>query len=82
MRENHPTPVTYSPADARQIREELGTGDQTANCPLCSGELSVRGPIEGTGSLGPVWRVDCISCHRTAFITEVPHTREPDSPGG
>jgi len=79
MLERTHTPVTYSPQQARQIREMLGTSQLRAACPLCGGPLSLRGPIEGGGSLGPVWRVDCEPCRRTAFITEVPHTREPHS---
>lgn len=78
MQEREPTPVTFSPAQAREIREMLGVKDQPAKCPLCGGELTLRGPVESTGSLGPVWRVDCAPCHRTAFITEVPGDRRFD----
>ena len=79
MIERSGTPVTFSPQQARRIREMLGGSQLEAQCPLCGGALKLRGPIEGGGSLGPVWRVDCEPCHRTAFITEVPHTREPRS---
>jgi hypothetical protein len=82
MRRHSETPVTFSKGETQRIRLALGgwpKDQQRPSCPLCEGKLEVNGPIEGTGSLGPVWRVDCFSCHRTAFITEVPHTRELDS---
>jgi hypothetical protein len=80
MQNRFATPVTFSPAEARQIREMLGTKEMQAACPLCGGALTLRGPVDGGGSLGPVWRVDCTPCHRTAFITEVPGSRRHDPP--
>jgi hypothetical protein len=80
MQDRSPTPVTFSPAEARQIREMLGAKRSEAACPICGGELVLRGPVEGGGSLGPVWRVDCAPCSRTAFITEVPGDRRYDPP--
>ncbi len=49
----------------------LGSRGRTIACPICQGELSVRGPTESGVSLGPIWRVDCTACFRTAFVAAV-----------
>ncbi len=49
----------------------LGSRGSTVACPMCGGELNVRGPTDSGGSLGPIWRVDCTGCFRTAFVAAV-----------
>jgi len=49
----------------------LGSRGRTVACPVCQSQLDVRGPTDSGGSLGPVWRVDCTACCRTAFVAAV-----------
>jgi hypothetical protein len=77
MRDESGTPVTFSPEEARAIRQTLGTPGAKRVCPRCGNELAIDGPIPSVGSEGPHFHVTCTPCRRTAFITEVPGSR-PD----
>ncbi len=75
MRDSPGTPATFSPEEAREIRERLGKADEPPTCPRCDSPLEIEGPVPSVGSEGPHFRVTCRPCSRTAFITEVPGSR-------
>lgn len=76
MPDQHDTPVTFSRAEMREIRKAVGE-DEVVHCPHCATTLTIRGPIAGGGTQGPVWHIECEACHRAAFLTEVPGSRRP-----
>jgi hypothetical protein len=80
MSDQHNTPVTFSRAEMREIRDAFGRG-QEAQCPHCTSPLTMRGPVSAGGPQGPVWYVKCDECHRAAFVTEVPGGRTPEVEG-
>jgi hypothetical protein len=80
MPDRHDTPVMFSRAEMREIREVLGR-DEEPQCPNCTGPLTIQGPLAASSAQGPVWSVKCDECHRAAFITEVPGSRTPEAEG-
>ena len=80
MPDKHDTPVTFSRSEMREIRATLGR-DEEAQCPHCTSPLTMRGPVAGDGTQGPVWFVRCDECHRAAFITDVPGSHTPEVEG-
>ena len=70
MPEDSHTPVTFSRAEVRKIREMLNTADKPAACPRCEEKLKVDGPIKGRGPLDGCFYVRCQTCRRSAFISK------------
>jgi predicted nucleic-acid-binding Zn-ribbon protein len=54
----------------KQIRQMLSTDDEPPLCPRCGGELQLKGPVAGGGSIGFVWRAECPKCDLTNFVAE------------
>jgi hypothetical protein len=78
MTEQPKTPVPFSPAEIRTIRELLSTSDMHPACPLCEGKLKISGPEGGAAAMPTVWRVVCHPCNRAAIFTDFPRGQRPD----
>jgi hypothetical protein len=78
---NRGTPITFTRPQAQLIRTALRLGKPLPPCPHCGGALATGDPVAGGGTVGPVWQIACASCHRNAFLTELPDGRQAADDG-
>lgn len=64
MSQNSNTPVAFSPEESDAIGRQLGTEGKQPLCPLCGGQLTVRGPLAG----GYCY-IKCRPCGKSGLVT-------------
>ena len=77
MTEEAPDTASFTRDEMKQIRHMLSTDDVPQVCPRCGGQLQLKGPVAGGGSIGFVWRAACTNCALTNFVAESA-ARTPD----
>ena len=58
------------PDEMKEIRRLLGDEDADQVCPRCGGEIHLRGPVAGGGSIGFVWHAKCPTCDLSSMVVE------------
>ena len=61
---------SFTRDEMKRIRDMLSTDDMPQVCPRCGGQLLLKGPVAGGGSIGFVWRAACEKCDLTNFVAE------------
>lgn len=61
---------SFTPDEMKEIRRLLGDEDADQVCPRCGGEIHLRGPVAGGGSIGFVWHAKCPTCDLSSMVVE------------
>ena len=75
---SRPSPIPYSPDDAKRIRQMIATPGAKIVCPQCDEELTMGLPIAGGGTIELVWDVHCPSCGRSLVVRDLPRKPPKD----
>ena len=70
--ESPDTPSRFSLQETEHIQQMIVTPDALIVCPRCGGDLDMGEPLAAGHSVATVWEVKCASCHRNAFIHDLP----------